>query len=101
MANNGSSGYGTNDKLKKVQNQADEVKLVLQENINKTIARGEAIEIVADKALRIEAESRKFEGASRKLKCQQLWNSYKMYLLLFIVVVVFIIILLALGGAFK
>lgn len=65
------------DKLQRLQTQAEEVKLVIRESINKAIERGDNLDQIALKAQTLESDALTFEQGSRRLRtkyCREHWK---------------------------
>lgn len=66
------------DKLAKVQNQVEEIKITMQQNIDKAISRGEKLEIMEEKADKLHEQSKIWERGTYNLRnklCRDAWKS--------------------------
>ena len=96
---NGSSA----DTFTQVNTKLDDVKNIMVQNIEMVLERGEKLELLVDKADKLQAEAFKFERSSNQLKNAMWWRRVKLYLLIFFVVaiIIFIICAVACGIDFK
>ncbi|XP_046360291.2 vesicle-associated membrane protein 722-like [Haliotis rufescens] len=89
----------------KLQNQVDEVKGVMSQNIEKVLERGDRLDDLMDKTEELEASSASFQKTARRIQKKYWWKNTKMTLILIAVVLVIIIIIvvavLASTGAFS
>ncbi|KAL7541575.1 hypothetical protein ACHAXR_011916 [Thalassiosira sp. AJA248-18] len=65
------------DSLSQVQNQIEDVKGVMVENIEKVLERGEKIELLVDKTDRLNQQAFQFKSSSKKLRQAMWWNNVK------------------------
>ena len=87
------------DQLTKVRTQVEDVKLMAQANIEKVLERGERVELIADKANRLNNESIQFKRASKDLSFAMWMQNMKMKLILGgVIVAVLLIIILSVCG---
>ena len=85
------------DKIASLETQIREVTVVMRDNIDKAIARGEDIENLQLKAENLEQNAGLFEDHARDLKRQQRWRYIRNSLIiLFIVFFIILVIVLAL-----
>lgn len=89
------------NKLADVQLQVDQVKAVMHANIEKTIERGQSLEVIEEKANQLDQEARKFFVNSRSLKRHMCWKNAKYTVLVVLAIAVIVVIALAALGAFK
>ncbi|GAM23402.1 hypothetical protein SAMD00019534_065770 [Acytostelium subglobosum LB1] len=87
------------NKINMIKEQVSVVKDELSTTLEKTLNRGEKIEIIVDKTEKLQAESFHFKSNSTQLKRKLWWENKKM--LLIILVVVFIILALITIGILK
>jgi vesicle-associated membrane protein 7 len=97
--------YNTNqnkiiDNISKVQNQINDVKSTMVENISKVLERGEKIELLVDKTDKLNTQAYKFEKQSKKLKNVMYWKKIKMYSIIAMIflLLIFAIVAFACGG---
>ena len=70
------------DNIGYVKNQIEDVKLIMVQNIEKVLERGEKIELLVDKTDRLNQQSYRFEFSSRKLRQQMRYKQIKCYIML-------------------
>lgn len=63
------------DSISAVQNQIEDVKGVMVQNIEKVLERGEKIELLVDKTDRLNQQAFRFESSSRKLRAAMWWKN--------------------------
>lgn len=88
------------DKIDSVQNQLEEVKEVMVQNIEKVLERGEKIELLVDKTDRLNQQAFRFESTSRNLRRALWWKRMKFisFVTIAIALVVFFVVSSACGG---
>lgn len=91
----------SNDKLVQVQQQANAVIDIMKINIDKTIERGENLEMLEKKTIDLERNANQFRGGAEKLHRQQRWIYYRNRIFIFLLIIVVIVIILAISGAFN
>lgn len=89
------------DKLGKVEDQINEVKGVMIQNIDKVLQRGEKIELLVDKTEQLNEHAVVFHKGSRDLRRQLMWKNIKLTLLILLIIfaVCYVISALACGAA--
>jgi len=95
------AGAGKQDKLSQVQRQADDVTNVMRQNIEKTMQRGDQLDELDDKSVRLEESAQRFQKSAVKVNrmfCLRSWRNMAIIVVLCIVVLVLI---LWAAGAFK
>ena len=82
-------------KIQKVQNEVEQVKEVMTDNIEKILKRGEKVEVLLNKSEQLSNESTIFRNSSKNLKRKICIKNAKIILgiLLFIALLVIIIII--------
>lgn len=83
------------DTFAQVNSKLDDVKQVMVQNIETVLERGEKLELLVDKADKLQQQAFMFERSSNKLKLAMYWRRVKLYLLIFFVVVLIIWIISA------
>lgn len=81
-------------KLQSIQNDVDEVKLVMVNNIDKVLLRGEAIDKLLDKSDDLQHNANIFQRSTRVLKRKMCCKNAKANMILIIVVSMFISLLI-------
>ncbi|KAL2050142.1 hypothetical protein ABVK25_009645 [Lepraria finkii] len=95
-------GYGTTeggkqDAITNVQNDIDNVRGIMTENIERVLERGERIDLLVDKTDRLGVGAHDFRVRSRGLKRRMWWKNVKLMVLLGVVVVFLIYLLVGFG----
>lgn len=86
-----------NDKLEEVKIQIADVTQIMQDNINKTIKRGEDIEQLVDKTDVLEKEASKFNRLAKDVRRHYMCKNIKMNLIIasiIIAIVVFLVLII-------
>eukprot|EP00037_Helgoeca_nana_P038233 m.19492 g.19492 ORF g.19492 m.19492 type:complete len:218 (-) comp9972_c0_seq1:180-833(-) len=93
------SNAGGGDKMSAIRAEMDEVKGVMVENIEKTLNRGEHIDLLVDKTENLSDSSMRFKKKSTKLKNSMWWANQRWCIgvTLLITVIIVIIILVETG----
>jgi len=65
------------DKLHEVNLKVEEVRTVMQSNLQKTLERGEKLDIMVEKSEQLEKDSKSFEDESAKVKRMMRCRSYR------------------------
>ncbi|EGC35290.1 vesicle-associated membrane protein 7 [Dictyostelium purpureum] len=81
------------NKMNLVMDQVSEARGVITDAIEKTIHRGEKIEIIVDKTERLQAESFQFKSNSVQLKRKLWWQNKKLAIVIAIVVIILIAVI--------
>ncbi|XP_051539989.1 vesicle-associated membrane protein 8 [Myxocyprinus asiaticus] len=86
-------------KLSQVQDQVNDVKVILKDNINKVLERGERLDDLIGKTDDLQATADSFQKTSTRVARKMWWKNIKMMIIIGVVVlaVVLLIILLATG----
>ena len=92
MIDYGTTRSGQQDAISNVQNEIDNVRDIMTENIERVLERGERIDLLVDKTDRLGGSAREFRVRSKGLRRQMWWKNVKLMALL-IVVVIFLIYL--------
>eukprot|EP00294_Goniomonas_avonlea_P006823 CAMPEP_0114558016 /NCGR_PEP_ID=MMETSP0114-20121206/10145_1 /TAXON_ID=31324 /ORGANISM="Goniomonas sp, Strain m" /LENGTH=230 /DNA_ID=CAMNT_0001743355 /DNA_START=16 /DNA_END=708 /DNA_ORIENTATION=+ len=81
------------DKVRGVQAQVDEVKVVMQDNVQKMLENHEKLEDLDDKANQMVNEASHFKKQSTQLKNRMWWQNCKLWVILIIIVIVVLAII--------
>ena len=95
MVSYGTTEGGKQDAITNVQQDIDNVRGIMTENIERVLERGERIDLLVDKTDRLGVGAHDFRVRSRGLKRKMWWKNMKLMVLLG--VVVFILIYLFVG----
>ncbi|GKT24109.1 Synaptobrevin like protein [Aduncisulcus paluster] len=58
-----------------LEKEVSEVQVIMQDNLNKAVARGDKIKLLINHSSELATSSRRFGGASRKLKQKEKWKN--------------------------
>ncbi|KAI9756904.1 MAG: hypothetical protein M4579_003658 [Chaenotheca gracillima] len=92
MVEYGTTQGGKDDAIGNVQNEIENVKGIMTENIERVLERGENINLLVDKTDRLGGNAHDFRVRSRSLRRRMWWKNVKLMALL-IVVIIFLIYL--------
>lgn len=95
-------GYGTTeggkqDAITNTQQEIDNVKGIMTQNIERVLERGERIDLLVDKTDRLGVGARDFRVRSRGLKRRMWWKNVKLMVLLGVVVVFLLYLFVGFG----
>ena len=97
MVEYGTTQAGKDDAIGNVQNEIENVRGIMTENIERVLERGERIDLLVDKTDRLGSSARDFRVRSRGLRRRMWWKNVRLMALL-VVVVVFLIYLFVGAG---
>lgn len=97
MVSYGTTQAGKDDAITNVQQDIDNVKGIMTENIERVLERGERIDLLVDKTDRLGVGAHDFRMRSRGLKRQMWWKNIKLMVLLGVVVVFLIYLFVGFG----
>ena len=97
MVGYGTTQAGQQDAITNVQQDIDNVKGIMTENIERVLERGERIDLLVDKTDRLGVGAHDFRMRSRGLKRQMWWKNMKLMVLLGVVVVFLIYLFVGFG----
>jgi len=88
------------DKISNVKEEIDEVKTVMQTNIERVLERGEKIELLVDKTENLQSNAFKFKKSSTQLKRAMWFKNVKLMavLICLVVLIIYVIVAIACGG---
>ncbi|KZF23108.1 synaptobrevin-domain-containing protein [Xylona heveae TC161] len=92
MTEYGTTKAGQADAITNVQNEIENVKGIMTENIERVLERGERIDLLVDKTDRLGGSARDFRVRSRSLRRRMWWKNIRLMFLL-VVVIIFLIYL--------
>ncbi|KAM9455294.1 vesicle-associated membrane protein 8 [Clarias gariepinus] len=86
-------------KMHQVQEQVNDVKIILKDNINKVLERGERLDDLIEKTDDLQATADSFQKTSARVSRKYWWKNIKMMIIIGVIVsiIVLFIILLATG----
>ncbi|KAF8466199.1 synaptobrevin-domain-containing protein [Kalaharituber pfeilii] len=90
-------GVGGQDNVKKVQEEIENVRGIMTENIERVLERGERIDLLVDKTGRLNVNAGEFRRRSRGLRRRMWWKNVKVMALLIFVVVFLMYLIVGMG----
>ena len=93
----GYGGVGGQDNVKRVQEEIENVRGIMSENIERVLERGERIDLLVDKTGRLNANAGEFRRRSRGLRRRMWWKNVKVMALLCFVVVFLLYLFVGMG----
>ncbi|XP_042562986.1 synaptobrevin homolog 1-like [Clupea harengus] len=98
MADSGAQP-SSSSKVNQMQDQVNDVKVILKDNINKVLERGERLDDLIDKTDDLQATADSFQKTSTRVARKYWWKNTKMMIIIGVIVAIIIlfIILLATG----
>ena len=97
MIDYGTTQAGKEDAITNTQQEIDNVKGIMTENIERVLERGERIDLLVDKTDRLGVGAHDFRMRSRSLKRQMWWKNMKLMVMLGVVVVFLLYLLIGAG----
>ena len=97
MIESGSTDRGQKDAITIAQNEIENVRGIMTENIERVLERGERIDLLVDKTDRLGEGARDFRVRSRGLRRRMWWKNAKLMVLLGVVVVFLMYLLVGMG----
>ncbi|XP_037548191.1 vesicle-associated membrane protein 8 isoform X2 [Nematolebias whitei] len=90
---------GSSGKFDQVQSQVNEVKVILKDNINKVLERGDRLDDLIGKTDELQDSANSFQRTSTRVARKYWWKNVKMMIIIGVVVlIVLILIILAATG---
>jgi len=87
------------DQLAQAQQQVADVKVIMTQNVQRIIDRGETLESLDQRANALTANADEFRNTSRTLRKKMWWKNTKMMLILAVIVLVIIAIIISVSVA--
>ncbi|KAM8828310.1 vesicle-associated membrane protein 8 isoform 2-T2 [Spinachia spinachia] len=87
-------GPGSTAKLDQVQNQVNEVKVILKDNISKVLERGERLDDLIGKTDDLQASADSFQKTSTRVARKYWWKNVKMMIIIGVVVLIIVILII-------
>ncbi|XP_046873781.1 vesicle-associated membrane protein 8 isoform X4 [Hypomesus transpacificus] len=81
-------------KLDQVQGQVNEVKVILKDNINKVLERGEKLDDLIDKTDDLRSSADTFQRTSTRVARKYWWKNTKIMIIIGVVVVIAVILII-------
>nr|XP_046225589.1 vesicle-associated membrane protein 7 isoform X1 [Oncorhynchus gorbuscha]XP_046225590.1 vesicle-associated membrane protein 7 isoform X1 [Oncorhynchus gorbuscha]XP_046225591.1 vesicle-associated membrane protein 7 isoform X1 [Oncorhynchus gorbuscha] len=89
-----SSQQPASSKLESVQGQVNEVKVILKDNINKVLERGERLDDLVDKTHDLQATADSFQRTSTRVARKYWWKNTKMMIIIGVIVLIILILII-------
>ncbi|XP_075252249.1 vesicle-associated membrane protein 7-like [Convolutriloba macropyga] len=88
------------EKMRQIQQQTEEVKGIMIQNIETITERGESLELLVEKSMELSYDSVNFHTRSRDLRRVMFWRNFKLTILavVIVIVIVYLIMTIACGG---
>lgn len=84
-------------KLSQVQDQVNDVKVILKDNINKVMERGERLDDLIGKTDDLQATADSFQRTSSRVARKMWWKNTKMMIIIGVVVLAIIVLIILLS----
>ena len=97
MVNFGTTEGGQRDAITNVRSEMDNVRGIMNENIDRVLERGERIDLLVDKTDRLGQGAHDFRVRSRGLRRRMWWKNAKLMVLLGVVVVFLLYLFIGMG----
>lgn len=97
MVEYGTTKAGQDDAFRNVQNEIDNVRGIMTENIERVLERGERIDLLVDKTDRLGGSARDFRVRSRGLRRKMWWKNVRLMVLLTVVVIFLVYLFVGFG----
>jgi vesicle-associated membrane protein 7 len=97
MVEYGTTAEGQKDAITNVQNEIDNVRGIMTENIERVLERGERIDLLVDKTGRLGGSAAEFRVRSKGLRRRMWWKNVKLMVLLTVVVIFLIYLFVGFG----
>ncbi|TNM92141.1 vesicle-associated membrane protein 8 isoform X2 [Takifugu flavidus] len=85
---------GQSTQVDHVQNQVNEVKVILTDNISKVLQRGERLDDLIGKSDDLQASADSFQRTSTRVARKYWWKNIKMMIIIGIIVLIIIILII-------
>ncbi|XP_036450371.1 vesicle-associated membrane protein 8 [Colossoma macropomum] len=84
-------------KLNQVQEQVNDVKVILKDNINKVLERGERLDDLIGKTDDLQATADSFQRTSTRVSRKFWWKNMKMMIIIGVIVLVILVLIILLA----
>lgn len=84
----------SNSKLDQVQGQVNEVKVILKDNINKVLERGDRLDDLIGKTDDLQASADSFQRTSTRVARKYWWKNIKMMIIIGVIVLIILILII-------
>ncbi|XP_019937591.1 vesicle-associated membrane protein 8 isoform X2 [Paralichthys olivaceus] len=89
-----SAATGSTAKLDQVQGQVNEVKVILKDNINKVLERGDRLDDLIGKTDGLQASADSFQRTSTRVARKYWWKNIKLMIIIGVIVLIIIILII-------
>ncbi|KAK5702600.1 hypothetical protein LTR97_003545 [Elasticomyces elasticus] len=97
MVEYGTTKAGKDDAFANVQNQIDNVRGIMTENIERVLERGERIDLLVDKTDRLGGSARDFRVRSTGLRRKMWWKNMRLMVIMVVVIIFLVYLLVGFG----
>jgi vesicle-associated membrane protein 7 len=97
MVSHGTTERGQKDAIRNAQQEIDDVRDIMSENIERVLERGERIDLLVDKTDRLGGSARDFRVRSTGLRRRMWWKNVKLMALLVVVVIFLLYLFIGFG----
>lgn len=97
MVDYGTTKAGKDDAFANVQNEIDNVRGIMTENIERVLERGERIDLLVDKTDRLGGSARDFRVRSRGLRRKMWWKNVRLMVMMVVVIIFLVYLLVGFG----
>ncbi|XP_041666031.1 vesicle-associated membrane protein 8 isoform X2 [Cheilinus undulatus] len=85
---------GAASKMDNVQNQVNEVKVILKDNISKVLERGDRLDDLIGKTDDLQASADSFQRTSTRVARKYWWKNIKMMIIIGVIVLIIVILII-------
>ncbi|XP_034047469.1 vesicle-associated membrane protein 8 isoform X4 [Thalassophryne amazonica] len=85
---------GSPSKLDQVQGQVNEVKVILKDNINKVLERGDRLDDLIGKTNDLQESADSFQRTSTRVARKYWWKNIKMMIIIGVIVLIILILII-------
>ncbi|CAG5867719.1 unnamed protein product [Menidia menidia] len=94
VAPGNAAAAGPSAKMDQVQSQVNEVKVILKDNINKVLERGDRLDELIGKTDDLQASADSFQRTSTRVARKYWWKNVKMMIIIGVVVLIVLILII-------
>uniref|UniRef100_A0A8C5AB59 Si:ch73-234b20.5 n=1 Tax=Gadus morhua TaxID=8049 RepID=A0A8C5AB59_GADMO len=84
----------SSSKMEQVQGQVNEVKVILKDNIDKVLERGDRLDDLMDKTEDLQATADTFQRTSTRVARKYWWKNIKMMIIIGVIVLIILILII-------
>lgn len=93
-ANPQPAAAGSSGTFDQVQSQVNEVKVILKDNINKVLERGDRLDDLIGKTGDLQASADSFQRTSTRVARKYWWKNIKMMIIIGVIVLIIVILII-------